>query len=431
MKKILLINFFCLLFVNIIFGQATLPAVEHFNYSAGELRTVGTNWTRISGTKNDLYVVEGNLTYTNYPMSATGRQVQITSSGADDDKFSFTTQSADGIKVYASFLLNVTNTTGLGAGAYFAMLGTGSISFTTRLFIRLDGTGFNLGLARNSGTVGAWGSTTLSVGETYLIVLGYEIVSGTYNDIARVWINPNLSGVEPSATLTVGETDGDMEISGFYIRQTSGTPNATIDALRIALSWDLAPLPVELTSFTAKFIGGKINLNWSTATEVNNFGFEVERSLRTEVGNQKSEWEKIGFVPGHGNSNSVKEYSFTDDFNHSIRYRLKQIDNDGTFAYSKEVEVLNSKPSTYQLSQNFPNPFNPSTVISYQLPVSAQVSLKVYDVLGNEVASLVNLQQEAGSYNVTLDASTLASGTYIYRLIAGDNVAVKKLVILK
>jgi len=200
-------------------------------------------------------------------------------------------------------------------------------------------------------------------------------------------------------------------------------------------------LPVELTSFTAKVIGGKVNLNWSTATEVNNFGFEIERSLSSHSSSLNGHslpntWEVVGFVSGAGNSNSVKEYSYTDlslnlDLNLNLRYRLKQIDNDGSFAYSKEVEVLNSKPSTYQLSQNFPNPFNPSTVISYQLPVSSQVSLKVYDVLGNEVASLVNLQQEAGSYNVTLDASTLASGTYIYRLIAGDFVSTKKLVVLK
>ena len=146
-----------------------------------------------------------------------------------------------------------------------------------------------------------------------------------------------------------------------------------------------------------------------------------------------AEWEKVGFVAGSGNSNSVKEYSFTDSklSTGKLAYRLKQIDNDGTTSFSKIVEVENLQPSTFDLRQNFPNPFNPSTVISYQLPVSAQVSLKVYDVLGNEVASLVNLQQEAGSYNVTLDASTLASGTYIYRLIAGDYVAVKKMAVLK
>ncbi|MHC1736562.1 MAG: T9SS type A sorting domain-containing protein [Ignavibacteriaceae bacterium] len=251
-------------------------------------------------------------------------------------------------------------------------------------------------------------------------------------------IGGTLIGDDLSKALLPDDTDINSYM--FYGGNSVGNV-ATIYLDDLFYSNDIvnAPLPVELTSFTAKFIGGKVNLNWATATEVNNYGFEVERSLKTEDGSQMSEWEKIGFVPGHGNSNSVKEYSFADDFNHSaiqsfnhpIRYRLKQIDNDGTFAFSKEVEVLNSKPSTCQLSQNFPNPFNPSTVISYQLPVSAQVSLKVYDVLGNEVASLVNLQQEAGSYNVTLDASTLASGTYIYRLIAGDYVAVKKMAVLK
>ncbi|MHC1736561.1 MAG: T9SS type A sorting domain-containing protein [Ignavibacteriaceae bacterium] len=235
---------------------------------------------------------------------------------------------------------------------------------------------------------------------------------------------------------TVTDADGVWES---LIEALIDTRNPTGgSATPLVIPDDIAPLPVELTSFTAKVIGGKVNLNWATATEVNNYGFEVERSLSSHSSSLNghslpAEWEKVGFVAGSGNSNSVKEYSFTDSKLSAgkLAYRLKQIDNDGSFAYSKEVEVLNSKPSTYQLHQNFPNPFNPSTVISYQLPVSAQVSLKVYDVLGNEVASLVNLQQEAGSYNVTLDASTLASGTYIYRLIAGDYVAVKKMAVLK
>ncbi|MHC1736571.1 MAG: glycosyl hydrolase family 18 protein [Ignavibacteriaceae bacterium] len=195
-------------------------------------------------------------------------------------------------------------------------------------------------------------------------------------------------------------------------------------------------LPVELISFSGRLSGNSVILNWATANEVNNFGFEIERSLKTEDGSQNPEWKTIGFVTGHGNSNSVKEYSYTDlnlylYLNLNLRYRLKQIDNDGSFAYSKEIEVLNPKPSTYQLSQNYPNPFNPSTVISYQIPVSSQVLLSVYDILGNEVTTLVKQHQEAGSYNVTLDASTLASGTYIYRLIAGDYVAVKKMAVLK
>ncbi|MHC1736577.1 MAG: S8/S53 family peptidase [Ignavibacteriaceae bacterium] len=193
-------------------------------------------------------------------------------------------------------------------------------------------------------------------------------------------------------------------------------------------------LPVELTSFTASANGNKIDLKWTTATEVNNYGFEVERSQKTDVGSQMTEWSKIGFVPGSGNSNSFKEYSFSDLYlylNLNLRYRLKQIDNDGTVSYSEEIEVLNSKPSTYQLSQNFPNPFNPATVISYQLPADSKVSLKVFDILGNEVAVLVQEEKKAGSYEVKFDASRLASGTYIYRIVAGEFVSTKKMVVLK
>jgi len=199
-------------------------------------------------------------------------------------------------------------------------------------------------------------------------------------------------------------------------------------------------LPVELTSFTANVSGSQVTLNWKTATEVNNFGFEVERSLSSHSsslnGHSLTEvWETIGFVAGSGNSNSVKEYSFTDNlnhssiqsFNHSFRYRLKQIDNDGTFAYSKEIEVENLRPSTFDLRQNYPNPFNPSTVISYQLPEDSRVSLKIFDILGNEVAELVNMQQEAGYYNYELGIGNfqLSSGVYLYRIVAGDFVNVK------
>jgi len=196
-------------------------------------------------------------------------------------------------------------------------------------------------------------------------------------------------------------------------------------------------LPVELNSFTAKAVDSKVTLNWRTATEVNNYGFEIERTVgspQSSVGSQsQNTWEKIGFIQGHGNSNSQKDYSFTDE-NPSdglVNYRLKQIDNDGNFKYSSIVEVT-SLPTKYSLGQNYPNPFNPSTTISYQLPVAAgHVSLKVYDVLGREVATLVNEQKAPGNYEVKFDGSKLASGVYIYRIEAGKFSDTKKLLLIK
>jgi hypothetical protein len=186
-------------------------------------------------------------------------------------------------------------------------------------------------------------------------------------------------------------------------------------------------LPVELVSFTAKANGMQANLRWSTATETNNYGFDVERR-------QTRNWEKIGFVPGAGTSSSPRYYSYTDNnlSYGSYGYRIKQINKDGSFSYrgSAEVEIV-STPQAYALIQNYPNPFNPSTRIQYSLEKAGPVSLKVYNVLGLEVATLVNGPQEAGSYTVPFNAQGLASGVYFYRLQTGSFVSTKKLILMK
>ncbi|MCU0344913.1 MAG: T9SS type A sorting domain-containing protein, partial [Ignavibacterium sp.] len=200
-----------------------------------------------------------------------------------------------------------------------------------------------------------------------------------------------------------------------------------------------AALPVELSSFTASIVGQKILLNWRTETEVSNYGFEIERAVtNTKVKKHGVEFSKIGFVEGNGNSNSPKNYSFTDDkpFGGRIfQYRLKQIDTDGQFEYSDivEVEVVTAK---FELFQNYPNPFNPSTVISYQLPVSGNVILKIYDVLGNKVATLVDEYKTAGSYEVEFNVAQvsrpeISSGIYFYKLSAGSFSQTKKMILLK
>ena len=197
---------------------------------------------------------------------------------------------------------------------------------------------------------------------------------------------------------------------------------------------ELSPVPVELTSFIANVGKNKVILKWETATEVNNYGFEIHRGVYpNKEGSEDDEWELLGFVEGHGNSNSPKQYSFTDEDligGSKFVYRLKQVDNDGQYEYSDEIEI-EIVPTKFALYQNYPNPFNPSTKIRYQLPKDSKVLIKIYDILGSEVKTLLNEKIESGVYEVDFDAAHLPSGTYIYRIIADGFVETKKMILLK
>ena len=285
------------------------------------------------------------------------------------------------------------------------------------------------------------------------ILTNYTFVNVNLTNSFGVLTNPdgngywmgNILNVSSSYTDVIGTAE--FRFFGFNAEGTAGTGglqgNITING-----TFDFA-LPVELTSFSGFVNNENIILNWQTATEVNNYGFEIERNTPLNPlsrGEVEGMWEKIGFVNGNGNSNSPKSYSFIDnDFSDECYlYRLKQIDNDGQFEYSKTVEVSFIKPDALALEQNYPNPFNPTTKIKYTIPSAtlrwqshrqAQgdilVSLKVFDVLGNEVASLVNETQQPGTYEVEFNADKLSSGVYYYQLQAGDFVENKKMVLLQ
>ncbi len=197
------------------------------------------------------------------------------------------------------------------------------------------------------------------------------------------------------------------------------------------------PLPVELTSFSATEIGSTIKLNWQTATEINNYGFDVERCALSP---ERKAWIKIGFVNGSGNSNSPKSYFFV-DYNVSTgkpayrtgrySYRLKQIDNDGQFEYSKAIEVDMNGLKKFELSQNYPNPFNPSTTIKFNLPEAGMVKLTLFNILGQEIRTLVNEFQESGVHTINLNASDLNSGMYIYKIESGLFTQTRKMTLVK
>jgi hypothetical protein len=197
------------------------------------------------------------------------------------------------------------------------------------------------------------------------------------------------------------------------------------------------PLPVELASFIASIDRRDVHLNWTTANEMNNSGFIVERTLvRSE--NTPAEWINTGFVQGNGTTNESQSYSFTDRGLNTgkYNYRLKQIDYNGNFEYfNLSNEVTIGVPEKFDLSQNYPNPFNPTTKINFDLPFDSKVTMKVFDLTGREIATLVNDIQMAGYYTVTFDGKGIASGVYFYRIVAEGGsqqfVMTKKMVVVK
>ena len=222
---------------------------------------------------------------------------------------------------------------------------------------------------------------------------------------------------------------------GQYILDTAKN-NITVYGLigfsRFILTDADIPLPVELAAFTAELNKRDVKLNWSTSTETNNAGFDVERK------SADGQWTKITNINGSGTTNSIKNYSYNDKnlATGKYEYRLKQIDFNGQFTYfnlSSEVNV--GLPTKFELSQNYPNPFNPSTKINYDLPVDGKVSIILYDITGKEVSKLVNEVKTAGYYTVAFNASNLASGMYFYRIIAEGNgknfVDTKKMMLVK
>jgi hypothetical protein len=192
----------------------------------------------------------------------------------------------------------------------------------------------------------------------------------------------------------------------------------------------LVVVPVELVSFSYE-INEKndVTLSWITATETNNHGFEILRRIQNNIDG----WNKIGFVAGYGTTTETQHYSFTDNDVKSgkYQYRLKQIDFDGSFEYSNVIDVEIGSPDKFYLSQNYPNPFNPTTSIQYAVSSPQFVSLKVYDVLGNEIAILVNEEKPAGTYEVEFDGAGLPSEIYFYQLKADSYINTKKMIIIK
>ncbi len=273
-------------------------------------------------------------------------------------------------------------------------------------------------------------------------VLGGNIAVGNFSGTQVGIVLYDASGTLLNVFTGVSGNRGVYQLPGGNFLTTNGTGVYEIDgttgtlvrtivagvSARFIREYDLAIVPVELTSFLVNLTKDGVLLNWKTATELNNSGFQIERSQDNES------YEQIAFVPGFGSTTEPKSYRYNDNsvISGTYYYRLKQIDYDGSFTYSGVVEVNIGLPTEFALEQNHPNPFNPSTVIEFSLPEDvAKVSLTIYDILGQKVTQLVNTSLKAGKYQYQWNAGTVATGMYIYELRTDNFVSVKKMMLLK
>lgn len=306
---------------------------------------------------------------------------------------------------------------------------------------------------KNSGA--AYGLTTIDLGAPGTSILStyptstYSTLTGTsmatpmvsgaialmYSaaDISRMnFYNSNISaGTLMFKDILLNGVDSISALQGITV--TGGRLNVYNAVMEIS-----SPIvPVELVSFSYNLLNGSVNLNWITATEINNRGFEIERARLLSSNYEWTSWESIGFVPGFGTTTEPKSYSFSDNevSDGIYSYRLKQIDMNGQYEYSDAIEIDITTPNKFSLKQNYPNPFNPKTSIRYTIGSKQFVTLKVYDILGNEIATLVNEEKPAGEYEVEFSPESnikySASGIYFYKLTAGIFSETKKMILAK
>ena len=291
---------------------------------------------------------------------------------------------------------------------------------------------------RDSGTVSNCYSTGYIDGNGVFIggLMGWgRAVSNCFWDIETSGKSSSAGGTGESTTAmktqsTFTDVGWDFTIWNMEEGTNNGYPY---------LKWQDIPLPVELISFCVSAIHSGAILNWKTATEVNNYGFEIERrGISSELLRQEavmSNWEKVGFVSGSGTSSAPKEYTFTDANLASGRYayRLNQIDRNGAFKYSQSSEIeVGLVPKELTLSQNYPNPFNPSTTIEFTVPEDGRASLKIYNTIGQLVATAFDGDVKAGYIQkVTFIASHLSSGVYFSRLEYNGKPLLRKILLIK
>lgn len=445
---------------------ASLPLTEIFDYDEGALVLCGANqpnptspyypltannvsnsiWTNGSSSAFDdpMLVQSGALIYSGYSLSGLGKKLfcpNLASNTSNNRGYrAFESQQT----VYYTLMVNLRETTNLSGfpatkGEYLAglwatgnatnanfrgllMFQSGSVANTYRMGV----------LVNQPGTTTSWVNVDLNPLTTYLVVIKYE--RNNPNCKASIWINPVVSGNEPApdAISDLGTTDpvaGNLDIGRFGIYQRGDKPKVDIGGISVASNWGEIFVPVELVSFTATSVSNSVYLNWSTASELNNSGFEVQRANALT-----GDWTVIAFVPGNGTTTETKRYEFVDVNlpTGKYLYRIKQLDFDGTFKFYGSVEINHVIANQFYLSDAYPNPFNPNTKINFSVSENSFTTLKVYNSIGQLVKTIFSGMAEVGkNYVIDFSAENLTSGIYFTILESANNSISKKIVLLK
>jgi len=340
---------------------------------------------------------------------------------------------------FVFFVINFTNNTAAAVNNFYAAIFSDFDVGAAAYLSNRGGYDISRKMIYQYGTTAAdmkyYGLVALTQYSGSRVTTAFPGANLTIRDTLFKWIT--------TSEVTTITTNGDYRSyigSGPFNIPVAGTVSAAFamvvgaDLATLQANADLAQakyntqiIPVELTSFTAASVNGDVTLNWITATEINNRGFEVERSQNN------SDFRVIGFVNGYGTTTEEQHYTYLDKnvVQGKYYYRLKQLDFDGEFEYSNTVEVDVSTPLTYSLDQNYPNPFNPSTKIVYSIAEAGNVKLTVFNLLGQEITTLVNGFMEAGQYEYDFNAADLPSGSYIYKIEAAGFIQARKMLLTK
>jgi hypothetical protein len=430
MKKIILLTLIAIgTLTN--YAQST---IENFSYGSS-MDTLtnpangGVNWKRHSGTSgsftSSLIYNTTSLTYAGYSSSGVGGAVEVWGVARSEDANRMVSAYTSG-SVYASFLLRIDSVNSLSTvGDYFVHFGDtfGAVTLTnfkSRMFTKIGSVAntYKIGLTKSGAGSVAVFSPDYAFGTTVLVVLKYKFdLSATANDSVSAYIfTSGVPTTEPTTPTIVASdiTATDYTIlRSFCLRQGSLANSqfkALVDGIRVSNSWSTSVLPVKFASFNAIINNKQTNLTWTTASEINNKGFEIERSL------DGVNFEIIGFVKGNANANRINKYSFIDDNHASAFYRLKQIDFDGKFDYSNIISVQGND----LLIDITPNPFNNVIEINSN---GHLLNVEVLDITGKIVIS-----EAINGSKTTLNTAGLNNGVYFVRINNGESVITKRLI---